>query len=65
MQLPFRTLSIITSSLCLCWRWQGLFSELLLAIWSIKYSSAVGFFAGRSAVLFAAFYLVRTIHPNE
>lgn len=65
MQLSFRTLSIITSLLCLvlALAW-GFFPQLLLAIWSIEYSSAAGFVARRSAVLFAAlgvmFYLVRS-----
>ncbi|MBX9404902.1 hypothetical protein K5E40_04325 [Pseudomonas baetica] len=64
MQLSFRALSGITSSLCvllaLVW---GFLPDVLLAIWSIEYSTAAGFVARRSAVLFAAlgvmFYLVR------
>ncbi|WP_166223560.1 hypothetical protein [Pseudomonas atagonensis] len=64
MQLSFRTLSSITSFVCfllaLVW---GFFPELILAIWSIEYSTSAGFVARRSAVLFAAlglmFYLVR------
>ncbi|WP_285415511.1 hypothetical protein [Pseudomonas sp. efr-133-TYG-5] len=69
MQLSFRTLSGITSSLCfllaLVW---GFLPDGLLAIWSIEYSSAAGFVARRSAVLFAAlgvmFYLVRNAPPS-
>ena len=69
MQLSFRALSGITSSLCflLALAW-GLFPEVLLAIWSIEYSTAVGFVARRSAVLFAAlgvmFFLVRNAPPS-
>ncbi|MCF4997861.1 hypothetical protein GIW70_18845 [Pseudomonas syringae] len=69
MQLSFRTLSILTSSLCLVLTliW-GFAPEVLLAIWSIEYSSAAGFVARRSAVLFAAlsvmFYLVRNAPPS-
>ncbi|WLH33191.1 hypothetical protein PSH79_14685 [Pseudomonas sp. FP2196] len=69
MQLSFRTLSGITSSLCfllaLVW---GFFPDVLLALWSIAYSDAAGFVARRSAVLFAAlglmFYLVRSAPPS-
>jgi hypothetical protein len=69
MQLSFRTLSTFTSLLCfllaLVW---GLMPDVLLAIWSIEYSSAAGFVARRSAVLFAAlgvmFYLVRNETPS-
>lgn len=69
MQLSFRTLSGITSSLCfllaLVW---GLMSDGLLAIWSIESSPAAGFVARRSAVLFAAvgvmFYLARNAPPS-
>ncbi|MFJ2426514.1 hypothetical protein ACIP66_07995 [Pseudomonas sp. NPDC088429] len=69
MQLSFRALSGITSSLCflLALAW-GFFPEVLLAIWSIEYSTAVGFVARRSAVLFAAlgvmFFLVRNAPPS-
>ena len=69
MQLSFRALSGITSSLCflLALAW-GFFPEVLLAIWSIEYSTAVGFVARRSAVLFAAlgvmFFLVRNTPPS-
>ncbi len=69
MQLSFRALSGITSSLCflLALAW-GFFPEVLLAIWSIEYSTAVGFVARRSAVLFAAlglmFFLVRNASPS-
>lgn len=69
MQLSFRTLSSITSSLCfllaLVW---GFFPDILLATWSIEYSEGAGFVARRGAVLFAAlgvmFYLVRTAPPS-
>ncbi|MGL6243406.1 hypothetical protein [Pseudomonas sp.] len=69
MQFSFRTLSTFTSLLCvllaLVW---GLMPDRLLAIWSIEYSSAAGFVARRSAVLFAAlavmFYLVRNEAPS-
>ncbi len=69
MQLSFRTLSIITSSLCfvltLAW---GMFPDILLAIWSIEYSEGAGFVARRGAVLFAAlgvmFYLARNAPPS-
>lgn len=69
MQLSFRTLSGITSSLCfllaLVW---GLMPDGLLAIWSIESSPAAGFVARRSAVLFAAvgvmFYLARNAPPS-
>jgi hypothetical protein len=69
MQLSFRALSGITSSLCflLALAW-GFFPEVLLAIWSIEYSTAVGFVTRRSAVLFAAlgvmFFLVRHAPPS-
>lgn len=69
MQLSFRALSGITSSLCflLALAW-GFFPEVLLAIWSIEYSTAVGFVARRSAVLFGAlgvmFFLVRNAPPS-
>ncbi|MBK5373160.1 hypothetical protein JFT81_00740 [Pseudomonas sp. TH43] len=64
MQLSFRSLSSITSSLCfflaLVW---GFVPDMLLAIWSIEYSEGAGVVARRSAVLFAAlgcmFYWVR------
>jgi hypothetical protein len=70
MQLSFRTLSTFTSLLCfvlaLVW---GLMPDGLLALWSIEYSSAAGFVARRSAVLFAAlgvmFYLVRNEAPSS
>ncbi|CAI8823155.1 hypothetical protein HNR03_005435 [Pseudomonas sp. JAI111] len=69
MQFSFRTLSTFTSLLCfllaLVW---GFVPDVLLAIWSIEYSSATGFVARRSAVLFAAlgviFYLVRNEAPS-
>lgn len=69
MQLSFRTLSTFTALLCfvlaLVW---GLMPDRLLAVWSIEYSSAAGFVARRSAVLFAAlgvmFYLVRNELPS-
>lgn len=69
MQFSFRTLSTLTSLLCfllaLIW---GFVPDGLLAIWSIEYSSAAGFVARRSAVLFAAlgviFYLVRNEAPS-
>jgi hypothetical protein len=69
MQFSFRTLSTLTSLLCfllaLVW---GFVPDGLLAIWSIEYSSAAGFVARRSAVLFAAlgviFYLVRNEAPS-
>jgi hypothetical protein len=69
MQLSFRTLSGITSSLCfllaLVW---GLIPDALLAICSIESSPAAGFVARRSAVLFAAvgvmYYLARNTPPS-
>jgi hypothetical protein len=69
MQLSFRSLSTITAALCfllaLVW---GLIPERLLAVWSIEFSSAAGFVARRSAVLFVAlgvmFYLVRNEAPS-
>ncbi|MHC8326839.1 hypothetical protein [Pseudomonas sp. LB1P83] len=69
MQLSFRTLSTFSSLLCfvlaLVW---GLMPDVLLALWSIEYSSAAGFVARRGAVLFAAlgvmFYLVRNEAPS-
>ncbi|MGE7962993.1 hypothetical protein ACQKPC_11540 [Pseudomonas sp. NPDC089918] len=69
MQFSFRTLSTFTAALCfllaLVW---GLMPQGLLAIWSIEYSSAAGFIARRSAVLFGAlgvmFYLVRQAPPS-
>jgi uncharacterized membrane protein len=68
MQLSFRTLSIITASLCFVLALVWGFFPVLLAIWSIEYSSSVGFVARRSAVLFAAlgvmFYLVRSAPPS-
>lgn len=70
MQLSFRTVSTFTSLLCLLLAlvW-GLMPDWLLAIWSIEYSSAAGFVARRSAVLFAAlgvmFYLVRNEAPSD
>ncbi len=69
MQLSFRTLSGITSSLCflLALGW-GFVPEMILAIWSIEYSESAGFVARRGAVLFAAlgvmFYLVRNAPPS-
>jgi hypothetical protein len=69
MQLLFRTLSGLTSSLCflLALAW-GFVPDMLLAIWSIEYSEGAGFVARRSAVLFAAlgvmFYLVRNAPPS-
>ena len=69
MQLSFRALSGITSSLCfllaLIW---GFLPDVLLAIWSIEYSEGIGFVARRSAVLFGAlgvmFYLVLNAPPS-
>ena len=69
MQFSFRTLSTFTAALCfllaLIW---GLMPQWLLAIWGIEYSSAAGFVARRSAVLFGAlgvmFYLVRQAPPS-
>jgi hypothetical protein len=69
MQFSFRTLSTLTSLLCflLALAW-GFVPDGLLAIWSIEYSTAAGFVARRSAVLFAAlgviFYLVRNEAPS-
>ncbi|VVO54701.1 hypothetical protein [Pseudomonas fluorescens] len=69
MQLSFRTLSMFTAALCLVLAlvW-GVMPDRMLAIWGIEFSSAAGFVARRSAVLFAAlgliFYWIRNEPPS-
>jgi hypothetical protein len=69
MQLSFRTLSMFTATLCLVLAlvW-GVMPDRMLAIWGIEFSSAAGFVARRSAVLFAAlgliFYWIRNEPPS-
>lgn len=69
MQVSFRTLSILTATLCfvlaLVW---GLLPQWLLQVWGVDYSSATGLVSRRSAMLFLGlgvmFYSARNAAPS-